>query len=252
MIRRAILVVLLSSFLFAHIEVQVHAQPRTVGLSVGNWFVYGSIEVAWNSNDTDVVAPVFLKVLNETERELIMIEGISNTLVTARTTDHYINGTEKTYGGSIDVNIGTGNMTLMVISANLGPDDPVYTFGSYSTWKINETTTGTYPDGDRQVNHLNITDQRSTGSSYFYGSANYYWDRLTGMLVETSGMLMNRTGVYYTSWSMHFRITESSIWVVTEFPSLLILPLFIGTTLWTAILYRRRRLEDRTGEISNP
>jgi hypothetical protein len=218
----------------------VDAQTRAVGVSVGNWFKYGSIEVAWSSNDPNATAPEFLKLLNETERELILIEGISGTLITTQITDHFKNGTESTSGGSIDVDIGTGNMTLMAISANLGQNDALYAFGPYSTWRINETITAVYPEGTRQTNHLNLTNQNLATNTYAYGSANYYWDKSTGILTELFAESVNQTGTYSTNWSMLLRLTGSDGWVIPELPSLLILPLFMIATLPAVIAYRKK------------
>ena len=65
------------------------------------------------------------------------------------------NGTQQSDTGTTDVSTGQGNLTMFLIAANLNPNDQIYQGNNNE--KINETITRTYPSGDRQVNHENIT-----------------------------------------------------------------------------------------------
>jgi hypothetical protein len=73
-----------------------------------------------------------------------------------------------------------------------------------------------------------------------YYSKNIYWDRPTGMCVEESYEMRNQTGEYLTTWSMSFRIADSNVWIIPEFPSFLILPLFMIATSLAVIVHKRK------------
>jgi len=220
------------------------AQTRVVGVSEGDWFKYGDVSSSWTSSDPNATIPNVY--LNETEWGMISIVDVSGTNVTGQMTTHFKNGTEETVGGYVDIETGEGkNMTIFVISANLGENDMVFTSGELSFARINETIVRTYPDGVRETNHLNLTVEFSYVEFYQYLSTNYYWDKATGILVEMSQDERHQTGEYITNSSLLFRITESNVWVVPEFPSFLILPPFIIATLLAVLFYKRKILDNQ-------
>lgn len=251
-------IVLLTSFsvflLSAMVVKSVVAQPRTVGVAAGNWFKYGTFDVDWSSNDPNAKFPpsgweVFAD-LNKTEWELIRVEDISGTNVTIQATSHFKNETETFEGGCVNIDTGDGNMSLVVISANLNANDALYTSGSYSTWKINETIVRAYPNGARETNLLNMTYEHSwtvnETQNYYYFTMNFYWDKSTGILVEDYYELINQTGEYLTTWSALAGITESNVWVVPEFPTwTAILIVFVIITAAT-VFYKRRPIKTWT------
>lgn len=247
-------IVLLTSFsvflLSAMVVTSVVAQPRTVGVVAGNWFKYGTFDVDWSSNDPNAKFPpsgweVFAD-LNKTEWQLLRVEDVSGTNVTIQATTHFKNGTETFEGGYVNIDTGDGNMSLVVVSANLNANDALYTSGSYSTWKINETIVRAYPNGARETNLLNVTYEHSwtvnETQNYNYFTMNFYWDKSTGILVEDYYEMINQTGEYLTTWSALAGMTESDGWAVPEFPSLLILPLFMIVALVAIMTSRGRRL----------
>jgi hypothetical protein len=71
---------------------------------------------------------------------------------------------------------------------------------------------------------------------------NFYWDKSTGILVEDYYGVISQTGEYLTTWSALARMTESDGWAVPEFPSFLILPLFMIVALVAIMTSRGRRL----------
>jgi len=204
----------------------VMAQPRVVGVSVGDWFKYGDITVNWSSDDPNATSPHL--VWNVTEWMSISVEDVSGTNITFQSTWRYINGTEETPRGHIDIDTGDGNMTFSAISANLNANDTIY---STSTMKIDETIIRTYPDSTRDTNHLNTTTESNVTGFYQYLSMNLYWDRSSGISVETALESTIQAEGYTTTMSILVRITESNVWVVPEFPSYLLLPLFTISTL---------------------
>ena len=221
----------------------VLAQPRTVGVSVGEWFMYGDISVHWSSNDPNATIPDYLVEFNDTEYATISIVNFVNTNVTVDMTTHYKNGSDEITGGFVDVETGDGdNATMLIISANLNENDTIYTSGMYSTWRINETITRIYPDSVRETNHLNVTMEYTMPPIYQYTSLNYYWDRPTGMLVEMSQNLTQQMGENITTASMSIRITDSDVWVIPEFPTSTTIILALAVLTTATILLRRKKL----------
>ena len=251
--KKIVLLTLVLVFLLSAMVVASLAQTRTVGVSVGDWFKYGTVDVSWSSNDPNATFPPYdyewLKEQNETDWLLLSVTEVSGTNVTCQAMTHFKNGTEKIEGGNINIDAGDGNMTFMAVSANLEANDPLYTSGDYSSYKINETIVRTYPGGVRNANHLNITQEftwtvNQTQNSYYY-SMNFYWDRSTGIFIEESWEAINHTGEYLTTWSELSRITESNVWVVPEFPTWAsVLILFVVLTFAIAI-YKRKPIKTR-------
>jgi hypothetical protein len=233
---------LLICLLYAFV-ISAAAQPRMVGVDVSDWFKYVAT-VDWSSNDPNATFPPpdweMLEEMNETEWMLCTFESISGTNITLQFTSHFKNGTEIVENGYIDVDTGDGNMTYVVISSNLDVNDTVYTSLEYSTQKINETVIRSYPNVVRETNHMNQTMTGIFNETSLYYSKNIYWDRPTGMCVEESYEIRNQTGEYLTTWSMSFRIADSNVWIIPEFPSLIILPLFMMATLLAVIVYKRK------------
>jgi hypothetical protein len=67
----------------------------------------------------------------------------------------------------------------------------------------------------------------------------YYFDKQTGMLVE-----LRDTTTYSNpikTITKFWKIKDSNVWVVPEFPSVLILPLFMIATLLAVIAYKKKR-----------
>jgi len=67
-----------------------------------------------------------------------------------------------------------------------------------------------------------------------------YWDKATGVLVEFSWLQFNESGGYTTEESLFYQLVDTNLWVVPEFPSFLLLPLFMTATLLAIIVYRRK------------
>jgi hypothetical protein len=227
-------------FLFATV-MKVSAQTRTVGVRVGNSFKY-SVSVNWSSNDPNATPDSNLVNDNNTLWGELTITGISGTNITVQSTTDYKNGTEVTMGGWKDVNTGATNMSMLpsIISANLTAGDSVYASSSYTSWIINETVSRTYSDVTRDTNHMNIPPSNNTQNTAY----DFYWDKSTGVFIETLLENTNQTGTYTTTWSEDVQIISSTNWTVPEFPewtsALLIL---IAVTSATIVITRQRQHE---------
>lgn len=255
MSKKIVLLTLVLVLLLSAMVVTSSAQPRTVGVTVGDWVKFGDVNVTWSSNDpntTKVWYGMDLERYNETEWMMAEITQVAGTNVTIQYTERFKNGTEETSSGWGDIDTGDGNATFMLIAANLNENDTLYTSGDYSNYLINETITRVYPDSTRETNHINMTYgpynytiPPDTEVYYFY-SMNFYWDKATGILVEDSFEMTNQTGEYFTAWSMDFKITESNVWVVPEFPSLTSIVLILVVLTTAIVIYKRRLLKAPT------
>jgi hypothetical protein len=212
---------------------------------VGSSFRY-DVEFSWNSTDPDAVFPPsgkeYLAGVNETEWILVSVTDVSYPpFVELQITKHLRNGTEKTDAGHVDIATGMGNMSCMVVSANLSANDLVYTHAQFSGWRINETVVRGYENSTRETNHLNITiDYSGLFNHTFCDVLTYYWDRSTRAMVEYTRKEVNQTELYVTIWSETQRLSESNVWAVPEIPSAISLLLILVTlTAGTAVCKRR-------------
>jgi len=238
MMKKIILLAFILLLFSTAMVVTVVAQQRIVGVSVDDWFKFGDITVNWSSNNPNATLPPGFEELNETEWVLLSVENVSGTTITFQSTRHFKNGTERIESGYLDIDTGdTENMGGAAISANLEANDTLYTG---STVKINETVVRTYLGGVRETNHLNVTLEESLTQYYYYRTENFYWDKPTGIVVEQYVEEIEQTEEYLTTYSASVRITESSVWIIPEFPSFLLLPLFMIVTLLAVIIYRRK------------
>jgi len=248
-LNKIFLIVLILALLETTLGAHVLAEERAVGVSPGDWFKYGDVTFEWSSDDPNATFPVEYEqweMMEEAEWMSISIQEVSDTNITLEAAWHPTIGSDWTSGGYIDIDTGYGeNSSLFVISAGLVKGDRVYTAGGYSNVYITETIVRTYPDSPRETNHLNMTMEYELGEHYFDISMNWYWDKETGILVEMLIDWKDQREEYLTTWSMMARITESSVWVVPEFPSWALIPVFIGLTT-ALVLYKRRLLKTPT------
>ena len=247
--------VVLVSLLLAMLIVTPLALERTVGVAEGDWFKYGSYIVSFDTNHPNITFPPFggglTAEMNETEWILTEVQNVSHKTVHLRTIRHKHNGTETVETGYVEIEIGSGNRTLMAISANLGENDSIYSF-VHASWKINKTEVRSYPDVARETNHLNVT--RITNMTYIEGNCtingtststlNYYWDKPTGILVEFSYELIDHVEEYLTTLFTSYKIIDSSVWIVPEFPMQITFPLFMIMALLVTLVYRRKSIKS--------
>lgn len=218
------------------------AQERTVGVNVGEWFRY-SHTFDWSSSDPNATIPSYLELPNAIEWTNITILDVSGTNVTFQSVMHLKNGTDVTNFLLTDVDTGAGNSTNWVVSANLNPNDSLYTTGEYSAWKINETIVRTYPDVTRDTNHVNITAEMNMSGVYQYASTNFYWDRSAGIVVEMAIMSRSQMEAIQTNMTSIITITESDVWVIPEFPTWTPMLLILTALTVFVAIYKRRLLK---------
>jgi hypothetical protein len=213
------------------------AQTRVPGVFQGNTFTY-DVTAFWSSNDPSAVVPADLLDINKTEYYRVTIGLVSGAEITTQTVWHFTNGTETSAVGTINVETGVNNGGFWaIVAGNLGANDRLHPSGqNYIT--VNETVTRDYLGGSRETNHLILTLQDSDASGDFIEHVDYYFDKQTGMLVQ-----LNDAKVYSnptTTTTKYWKIKESNVWVVPEFPSALILPLFMIATMIAVIAYKKK------------
>jgi hypothetical protein len=237
--------------LFAMIVV-VSAQTRTVGVKVGDWFKYGDVAAQWTSNDPNATVPSIYKSIKDAAWMEMTITAVSSTNVTAEQITHWKNGTETGLYGWVDIDTGDGeNFNDFLVSANLNPGDTEYSSTGYSNLIINYTISENNFGTWRLVNHFNTTYSFNSNSSVYSGSAEFVWDRSTGVAIEVSQYLTYQTGSYTSTLSYHFRLTDSD--VVPEFPSptSVLLVLIVLTTVIVALSKRRILKSSRLARCQN-
>jgi hypothetical protein len=181
--------------------------------------------------------------LNETEWLLLSVQDVFGTNITFQVTQHFRNGTERIRYGWIDIDTGnsseetieTANMEFMAISADLNVDDVIYTSPRFSDYKIDENVNITFPDGERETNHLYYEWSTICLHSWHI---DYYWDKSTGILVEHSFVEYVMDSL---TTSVSYRLTDSNVWTVPEFPTWTSI-LLILTVLTVAIAITKQRL----------
>jgi Divergent InlB B-repeat domain len=131
--------------------------------------------------------------------------GAEGTIVTVRVTMHMPDGTEQsniqpvdlaTRGAALDL---VGGLSRGVISANLTTGDSVYITG-YGDVAIEGETTRTYAGAKRTVVYASFWQHDEAHLTY-------YWDKLTGVIVEAS---ITSPGIMFTT-----KATETNMWEST-------------------------------------
>ena len=197
----------------------VHAQlQRMPGVLVGDYAIYGNINVEWSSNDPKAEPDSSLVSSNKTEWFKHTITEVTDTFIVFQNKTQFKDGTQTTNYGWIDVAEGLGNASLMFIAAYLIEGDSLYE-GYLAV--INETMSRTYLGVAGATNHLNITISNQIDTNppqNILASFNFYWDRGTGILTERQASFTNHTGNYLTSWSKSDIIIATNLWGVDNSP----------------------------------
>ena len=238
MSKKIVSLTLFSMFLLsAMVVTSVVAQPRVVGVNVGDW---GEYAIFYSGNATfPPQLPFGLEWMKLTVQEIF------GTNITYEHINHYANGTEEDGINSVDVDTGQGNGIGFFIAANLTAGELIYTspppsgpFGlNFGGATINETVSKLYAGETVKTNHLNITRSESYPELNMTTSQNFYWYKATGMVAEMSVSVLYQWAGGNITW-LEWRVAITA--VIPEFPQFLIMPLFMLTTLLIVIVYRRK------------
>ena len=179
-------ILLLTSMSTVALKIQPVEAGGTVGVKAGDWIKCAYTISGWPSGTP---YPEWLKV------EFLTVEG---TNATVRVTMRMSDGTEQSDTMIVDVVAGGGTfqgLSGFVIPANSTTGDSIYMTG-YGNVTIAGETTGTYGGATRTVVYASFSQ---------YGTQlTYRWDKLTGVIVESSVV---SGGVAGTA-----KATETNMW----------------------------------------
>jgi uncharacterized repeat protein (TIGR02543 family) len=163
----------------------VAVQPGGVGIKAGDWIKYDYTFTGWPAGQ---LYPQWLKL------EFLSVNG---TVANVQATVHVSDGTEQSDSGPIDVVSGSEVPMLagIVISANRTTGDSVYIVG-YGDLAIEGEASGTYAGANRTVLYAGFSQNET--------QATYYWDKLSGVMVEISS---TSPGFAATA-----KVTDTNIW----------------------------------------
>jgi len=162
-----------------------------MGIKAGDWIKVEYKISGWPAGQP---CPEWLKL------EFLSVEG---TIATVRVTMHMSDGTEESDTVPADLGEGGGEafgLSGFVIPPNLTTGDSVYMTG-YGDMPIEGETTRTYAGARRTVVYASISQ-----SVPYQGEVQltYYWDKLTGVMVEAS--------TTYADITATAKATETNMW----------------------------------------
>lgn len=232
----AILVLFLSCFAGAKVAL---ARTLAPGVSEGDAFYYQMYGVYTSDNPNAAIeVPAF--EANNTEWVRIEITGVSSSIIYHIYILHFKNGTEQVIGGQTDLtrslNFSSGFAGVPICAANLNVGDKVSTV----QLTVNKTLMRSYPSGKRETNYVSWNMSEDWGYCYF--------DKKTGMLVDLYRVhsFVNSTTHEVIKKADVVKMTNSSLWVVPEFPTFLFpLLLIIGVTIGASFYRIKEKLTER-------
>jgi hypothetical protein len=236
------LAILIAAVMLSAMVVPSLSQAVTVGVVVGDWFIYEGDLVLWQADEGVPFPPNamlgFLKRWNESDWEKRTVANVSGTTITYEILTHWKNGTEETMTMDEDV---TSAFTLYAIGANLGPGDQARPPIMGYPMIINATIDREYEDIERETNYCEWT--ATLGNVYTHDDL--YWDKETGILVEWvyNGSISMTEG--NATYSVIQKLIEANLWMVPEFPNgTVMLVMFVAVTICVGIC-RRKMLKHR-------
>ncbi len=210
----------------------------------GDVFRY-SYTCYFNSNDPHAVPPTAFSWINQTNYFMINVTGVSDSSVNFNTMLLGLNGSSSF--GVCSMNVGTG---MASISGYAGPTDAsnfyfmarnVGMMGRMFPSSLTESNYKRYPYDElwwqsRLTNYLTT----STNQNGVTVNSDYYFDQATGMMVQWRQEAIQTSGNFQTNSTQMMKISSSSVWVIPEFPTSLIILSFIAITTVSALIVSAR------------
>jgi len=223
MAKQTLLLLFILVILVSGMGVASSSDEVILGVHDGDSFSY-VFSASWESNDPNAQPPEDVGVYQEIKYHNISIVQVSGGTIALSQVVVYKNGTI----WSDETSASWNSYGLLFIPANLSEGDTILP----TDYVINETITHTYVDSVRSVNHLSVLTVN--------GQFEFYWDKTSGVAIEQTVHYSNQTADYVTSWTVSREICDTNLWIVPEFPTFLMLPLFMIATLLAVILYRKK------------
>jgi len=194
----------------------VGVEAGDVGIKAGDWIKLKFTFMGWPVGQ---IYPEWLKL------EFLSVEG---TIATVQATLRVSDGTEQSDTTTVDVVSGTEvpGLAGMVISGNLTIGDSVYIAG-YGIVTIEGEATKTYTGANRVVVYASFSQDET--------QVTYYWDKLTGVMVEVS--------TTYPGAKATAKATETNMWEATavQMPWWPWIIVAVAAVALVIFLVRRRR-----------
>jgi hypothetical protein len=220
--------VILASLLFGTLSLAFgEMMTSVVGVAGGDTFRY-DYTCYFNSNDPNAVAPAGFSAINQTDYFMINVTGVSGSSVNFEAMLRGLNGSSNV--GVCSMNVGTGQALISgyggpssfyFMARNVGMMGRMFPSATVSP-TINDTVMMPYTDGTRLTNHL----KTSTTQNGMMVNTDYYFDQATGMMVQWRQENIATSGTLQTNSTQMMKITQSSVWVIPEFPISSIIPVF--------------------------
>jgi hypothetical protein len=202
-----------------------------VGVANGNVFRY-NYKCYFNSNDPKAVPPASFSWINQTDYFMINVTGVSGSMIDFTTMLLGTNGSRSF--GVCSMNVGTG---FASISGYGGPADSSGFFfmtrnvsmmgrmypSMVGSPTVNDTLMMNYMSGQRLANHFSRTTIQNGAAV----NSDFYFDQATGMMVQWRQEAIQTSGVIQSNSTQMMKITESSVWVIPEFPISFTISVFI-------------------------
>jgi len=181
-----------------------------VGAKIGDWIKYRYVE-----NISGPLPPGLHDPFLDTDWINLTLLDISGSMVSFGGLQRFKNGTEQstlfsgdiTYGGPMGGQWGLPWLT----AANLDSGDVVYQSPYWRILAVNDTLVREYISSSWVTNHANVTSFETLYGGNLTSETNYYWDRRTGFMLETSIRARFENETTNLSYSFGFEIIETNI-----------------------------------------
>ncbi len=167
----------------------------------------------FSQNNTLPYAPPFPENVSMLKFQVQSVNGPAHT-VNATFVFTYNNGTQSTQPLSGNTETGQGNLFPYLVAGNLTTGDLLVNMpNSFYPYVFNETVERVYAGALRTVNLLNLT----IALPGQYARVLFYWDAQTGIVLD-GAEYVNDTVPSPTTFSVHFRATETNVWTSSTGP----------------------------------
>jgi len=205
------LTLLIATLLFVYrFQPTVKAQPRTPGVTVGEWFRY-KVEAYLNSTDENATFPEDLILLGESILTEVSVLKVSDSNITYTMTYHFENGSQVSKQYWVDVDSGNGTLTMTFIGANLTEGDQIYASPEYVNKTIDSQYYYVYAGGFREVVGMHYTEPITDGL-HGHETIIFIWDRMKGATLEFSYQLYMTNATYTYNATISTQIIETNVW----------------------------------------
>ena len=216
----------------------------TVGVNVGDWFVYEGSLIEYEADEGVPFPPTpiasWLVPFNGTDWFRFTVTNVSGTTITFDTLHHWKNGTETT--GTYVEDIVTTTIHH-AIGANMEVGDQIQAPNIFSTgYIIDETLDWEYGNMTRETNHARL-NMNMTGIVL---NVDTWWDKASGIQVKVIDNSSMTSAQGNATWVSTAELVDTGVWVIPESYTWTVMLLMVTASTVSLVLYKRKRLYIRT------